>query len=186
MYDTLITKGALTENLLAHRHFENCVFQNCDFSDVSITGVLFEDCRLLDCNLSSVDLRDSAWQLCHLENCKLIGLDWTRVNPLGFDVEFVNCNLSHSFFTGLKLKQLKMTECRLQGTVFEHCDLQGTQFINCDFTDAQFFQNNLEKAKFISPSNLVVNPAENRMRGAQFPLESLPGLLAHTGIMVAV
>jgi uncharacterized protein YjbI with pentapeptide repeats len=56
-------------------------------------------------------------------------------------------------------------------------DFTNASFSECDLRNAIFENTILEKADFRSAINYTLDPEQNRIKGAKFSLQGLPGLL---------
>ncbi|WP_425542813.1 pentapeptide repeat-containing protein [Algoriphagus jejuensis] len=69
-------------------------------------------------------------------------------------------------------------------TDFSQADLSGSNFSGSELSGTVFDQTNLEKADFREAVNYRIDPERNKIKGARFDLEGLPGLLGKWGIRV--
>jgi len=92
--------------------------------------------------------------------------------------------LDYCNFYNLKLKKSIFQKCRLLETDFSQTDLSGASFIGSELSGTVFDQSNLEKADFREAVNYRIEPERNRIKGARFDLEGLPGLLGRWGIKI--
>jgi uncharacterized protein YjbI with pentapeptide repeats len=67
---------------------------------------------------------------------------------------------------------------------FSQADLSGASFMGSDMSGTVFDRSNLEKADFREAVNYQIDPEINKVKGAKFDLEGLPGLLGKWGIKV--
>lgn len=70
-----------------------------------------------------------------------------------------------------------MRESDFTGTV-----AAGTVFELVDLTASRFDGANLEGASLLQTKGLELDPARNRVRGAQVDRDALPGMLLHWGL----
>jgi uncharacterized protein YjbI with pentapeptide repeats len=80
-----------------------------------------------------------------------------------------------SRFSNSRLIEVDFTETNLESVSFEGCNLSGSVF--------QF--SHLEKANFVGAQGYIIDPSNNRMKGAKFSREGLAGLLTTFGIDIA-
>ena len=67
---------------------------------------------------------------------------------------------------------------------FSQADLSGAEFQGSDLSGVVFDRTNLEKTDFREAQNYRLDPETNRVKGARFDLEGLPGLLGRYGIKI--
>jgi uncharacterized protein YjbI with pentapeptide repeats len=68
---------------------------------------------------------------------------------------------------------------------FTQSDLSGADFQGSDLSGVVFSQTNLEKADFRQSQGFRIDPELNRLKGARFDLDGLPGLLDKYGIKIS-
>ena len=113
-----------------------------------------------------------------------MGLRFDSCNPFLLEFEFENCNINHSVFFKLKLKNTKFKDCTLHEVDFTETDLSSAKFENCDLKRATFVNSNLEKADFRTAYNYSFDPESNRIKKAKFSRTGIAGLLAKYDIVI--
>lgn len=171
-------------NSLEKGDYEACRFTNCDFSNTKLSESRFIDCRFSTCNLSLAQLTKTVLQDVVFENCKLLGLRFDQCGGFGLSLRFVNCIVNHSSFYGSKMKGTIFSKTELQEVDFSDADLTGAMFQNCNLINAHFENTTLLKADFRTSYNYSIDPETNSLKGAQFSLHGLPGLLDKYGILI--
>lgn len=78
--------------------YENCHFQVCDFSKISLKECQFINCDFVECNLQLVNIQKTKWSDVHFRQCKMIGLRFDEAKPMGISVSMEYCNLSNAVF----------------------------------------------------------------------------------------
>ena len=114
----------------------------------------------------------------------MLGLRFEHCDPFNFSLGFDTCQLNHSSFFRLKLKNTHFKNCQLLESDFTDCDLSGALLDNCDLARSTFENTNLEKADLRSAYNYVIDPELNRIKKAQFSLQGIPGLLIKYDIAI--
>jgi uncharacterized protein YjbI with pentapeptide repeats len=172
------------EQPLEKGEYENCVFQQCDFSNTNLSEIRFMDCEFIVCNLSLVKLTKTAFQDVKFKECKMLGLHFEDCNQFSISFLFEACQLNHSSFYQIKIKKTLFKNSQLQEVDFTECDLMSAVFENCDLTRATFDNTNLEKADFRTSHHYSINPEINRIKKAKFSLPSILGLLDKYDIVI--
>jgi uncharacterized protein YjbI with pentapeptide repeats len=149
-----------------------------------LAGSIFIDCTFENCDLSNLKLAQTSFRKVQFNGCKMIGLRFDECNPSLFDINFKECNLSHSVLVGLKLKGTQIIHSVAEGVDFTDSDLTSAVFTHTNFLDARFVQSNLEKSDFRQAINYAIDPTQNKLKKAQFSPEGLDGLLSVFGIIV--
>ena len=157
--------------------YENCVFEDCDFSGGNLSLLSFEECEFRNCNLSLVKMGETALKNVQFSDCKILGVRFEHCNPFLLAFSFENCKLDLSSFYGLKIKKTTFENCSLQEVDLTDTDLESATFSNCDLLHARFDRTNLEKADLRSAFNYSIDPENNKLRKAKFSLAGVKGLL---------
>jgi uncharacterized protein YjbI with pentapeptide repeats len=159
--------------------FINCTFAQCNLSEAG-----FIECTFQGCDLSMAKMNGTALRNTTFTECKLIGLPFDACNSFGFSAEFMACNLHLSSFFQQKMQKSVFRDCQLNEVDFTQADLKESVFDHCDFSKAVFSATQLQKSDFRSSYNYSIDPEENRIKGAQFSIHGLPGLLDSYGIVI--
>jgi uncharacterized protein YjbI with pentapeptide repeats len=114
----------------------------------------------------------------------MLGLQFDHCNPFGLAFSFENCQLNHSTFFQLHLRKTVFKDCQLREIDFSEADLSNANFFDCDLSQAIFQNTNLEKADFRSSFNYVIDPENNRLKGARFSAAGISGLLEKYQIII--
>lgn len=162
---------------LAPGVYENCQFISCNFEGSNFNTYKFIDCIFDACNLSLIQTENLAIQDCIFKNCKILGFHFSKANTFNLSFSFINCVLDHSSFQGLKIKKTIFKDSSLKEVDFENSDCSHSIFDNCNLEGTLFYQTNLEQVNFLTAYNYALDPELNKMKGAKFSKEGLPGLL---------
>ena len=174
----------LTADELIIADYENCVFINCDLSNVNLSQRVFLDCEFRTCNLSSAKLVKTAFKNVKFINCKLLGLHFENCDDFLFEVDFDNCFLNLSSFYKLKIKKTKFKDSNLSEVDFTETDLTSSVFGNCDLAGAKFDRTVLEKTDLRTSRNYLIDPELNKIKKAKFSIHGIAGLLAKYDIEI--
>ena len=182
--------------LIANEHFENltplsneheyecCTFKSCDLGSVNLSATKFIESTFSDSNLSNVRFDNTSMLDVSFEGCKMIGIPFDQSNQLLFSAFFRDCQLNHSIFHGMKLKQCSFENCSLEEADFTASDMKGIKLIGCDLFNAAFDVANLEEVDFLGSYRLMIDPEQTRLTKAKFSVDQLPGLLAKYNLKV--
>lgn len=163
--------------------FEDCSFAKCSFKGANLSRARFLDCAFTASDLSNSTLTSARLREASFDNCKLLGLQWVSLEAL-VNPTFKECNLSYGNFIGLSLKKTVFQNCILRETDFSQSDLSESDFQGSDLLNARFKDTVLLKADFRKATNYLIDPTENKVRGARFSLPEAQGLLVGLGIIL--
>lgn len=184
-YITDQTFEGLTIENLTTAEYENCVFQSCQLNGADLSNFTFVDCEFISSDLSSIRSKKTSFRDAYFRDCKLMGIHFEDCNPYGLRCTFESCTLDYSFFYQCPLKGTKFSNCRLTEVDFTEAGLEGVSFEGCQLTGSVFQMSNLEKANFTGAQGFIIDPSNNRMKGAKFSQEGLAGLLIPFGIEIS-
>lgn len=159
--------------------FERCNFQNCVFHECK-----FENCRLVDCDLSLTKFKDTSFMDVNFEGCKMLGINWTDSGKSFFSINFEKCLISDSIYTGLSLKEIRITDCLAKRVDFEGTDLTGADCRSTDFEEANFHRTNLTRADLTNAKNYSIDPSVNILRKTRFSMPEAISLLSNLDIII--
>lgn len=114
----------------------------------------------------------------------MLGIHFHASNPFLLEFFFKDCLLDYCSFYNLKIKKSKFINCRLTEVDFTQTDLTASDFQGSDLSGVTFDQTILEKTDFRNTLHYSIDPERNRIKGARFDLDGLPGLLGKYAIKV--
>lgn len=170
--------------LIKHTIYDDCVFKNCDFSDVNLNGFEFTDCRFEFCNLSMAKLDGTTLHDVKFNNCKLMGVDFGKCATFLFSVSFEKCILNYVLFQKNDLKKTIFKSCTMHEMSFIETNLTEAVLKDCDLLNSTFDHANLEKADLSTARNYIIDPLNNRLKKTKFSLPDVVGLLAQHDIVI--
>lgn len=144
----------------------------------------FVDCIFNNCNLSNVTVINSTFRDAEFNECKMLGVDFNRCHEYGLSASFVDCQLSHSIFFKRILKKTVFRNCQIVEADFTECDLSEAVFDDCDLSGSTFDRTKLLKTDLRTARNYTIDPEKNLLKGARLSLSGLPGLLGKYGLQV--
>lgn len=175
----------LPPELAGQREFEEYHFIGFDFSQTNLSGWRFSECLLENCNLAGASIANTAFQNVAFAGCKLIGLQFQVCRDMLFGVHFDQCQLDYSSFFGRALPNTRFVGCSLQEADFTQADLTNAVFQDCRLQRTVFQQTRLLGVDFRTAQDVVLDPAQNEVKRAQFSLQSLPGLLTQFDLIIS-
>ncbi|MBN7812677.1 pentapeptide repeat-containing protein [Algoriphagus sp. H41] len=164
--------------------YDSCTFTGCNLSNLNLHGSSFENCTFKNCDLSNAKVSGVSLQMVRFEHCKILGVHFNSANPFLLEFHFDGCQLDYCNFFNLKLKKSVFKACRLLEVDFSQADLGGASFVGSDLSGTVFDRSQLEKADFREALHYRIDPETNKIKGARFDLEGLPGLLGKWGIKI--
>lgn len=158
--------------------YENCEFIACNFAGLDLGNIKFIHCLFIDCNLSLAQIKNITFDQAQFKLSKLLGVNFSECNPFNLGLSFEGCTLNDSSFYGCKISKTTFTICSLMNVDFENADLSKSSFEESLLSGSNFYQTNLEGADFYSADDFNIDLDLNKIKGAKFSYEGLPGLLA--------
>jgi len=182
--DRTFTSTDLRPDAFAGAEFEQCTFQRGRWMAADLKGARFSGCVFEQCDLSNALVVGTGFRTVVFKECKLLGVQFEQCNAFLLSMHFENCRLDFASFRSLALKGARFMQCSLVEADFSGTDLGRAVFDNCTLTGTVFNGTNLEGADLREARNFIIDPDRNRIKGARFALNGLPGLLMRHGIRV--
>lgn len=173
-----------TNDDLKYIEYESCTFKNCTFERVTFVAMAFIDCHFIKCNLNQANVNHTAFRSALFSNCIITDVNFAMCDRFLFSLNFENCQMDFCKFYDLKMKAVSFKNCKLIAVDFMATDLSNADFEASDLRRATIIESNLTKADFSKAYNYVFNPKLNKVKGAIFSKDGLPGLLEHFDIIV--
>lgn len=170
--------------ILKTKIFNQCSFESCNFIENDLTDTYFMDCKFMRCQFSLVRLDGCKLQDVVFRDSKIVGLDFSNCNTFLLRMNFHSCKIDTCNFSGLKLQNSSFESCMIINSDFFDADLTGSNFRKAQFTKTIFQNTNLSKTIFLESRGYVINPLENKIKGAYFSLPEATTLLNHLGIII--
>lgn len=176
--------GDLVRASLRYKTFSDCTFQDLSAKEVDFAHSTFENCRFVGCDLTMALVADAKFLDVTFVDCKLMGIDWTQVGGLVFDVGFERCVLTHCSFIGLAMKNVRIVGSKADETNFAGANLEGAQFAESNLRGAKFSDTNLTRADLSHAVNYDVNPRDNTLKKTKFSVAAALGVAERMGILI--
>lgn len=180
-FDTIENKDFSIEPLLESSYEQVC-FVQCSFTDLA--GIDFIDCVFQECNLSNVSVKNCKISDIEFVHCKLTGVNFSESKDFAFAAIFESCILDYAIFERKKLNKTVFSNCKIHNADFTQSDLSKCKVHNCDFWDAVFDGTNLSGIDFSTSKNFTIDPTSNNIRKAKFLSSDLAGLLTKFDIII--
>lgn len=152
--------------------FENCTFQQCNFSDTRLYKCKFVDCSFTASNLSNINVDYSKFFDTNFKESKLVGVDWTKADWPRFNftapISFSECIINDSSFFGLSLSELELKHCKAHDVDFRNGNFTKSKFMYTDFTNSLFLKTNLREVDFSEAENYDIDIFNNDIKAARF------------------
>ncbi len=182
--DETYEKVGYLQSLSSIEEFDNCSFNNTDFSEVELFDIRFSDCVFKNCDFTMAKFINVSLNGCKFEGCKIVGTNFLSCNKLGLSIEFTDSKIDYSIFIGLPLAHTKFTNCSIIECDFSEAKLSNSEFIDCDLSRSIFHATNLQNANLSTSYNFQINPNTNQIKGAKFSHSNIAGLLTSFGIKI--
>lgn len=183
--DQVLKSQDYTTTPLPMGEYENCSFENCNFSASKLSGVIFSECEFINCDLTTAEVRNTGFKEVHFDNCKLLGINFGTCSKFLLSFRFQDCLLNFSSFYGLKVPNTHFLNCKLREVDFSESILSKSVFSNCDLHAAIFQNSNLQTCDFRTSFHYSIDPENNRVAKATFSLPEVLGLLEKYKIKVS-
>ena len=171
----------LLQPQLVSSEFIDCTFIRCTFPESVFDNCRFVNCTFKHCDLSLVQVPNSVFSATKMEESKIIGVDWTLADwsstKLADPISFLKCDISHSTFIGLSLKNIQIQDCIAKDVDFREADLTEAVFTGTDFSESLFNQTNLTEADLSRSRNYHIDPGQNILKRAKFSMPEAMSLL---------
>ena len=171
----------LTQQTIVSGHFEECVFEDCQFNETLFQYCRFVDCTFRRCDLSLAGFPDSRFSKTTFAESKCIGINWAQsmweMGGLGKPIGFENCTLNYGVFIGMDCEGIEFKGCQAVEVDFREANLARTNFQGTDLLRALFQNSDLTGADFSRARNYTIDPRENKLAGGKFALPDALGLL---------
>jgi fluoroquinolone resistance protein len=168
---------------ISDKIFRECTFTNVTFAEARLRECRLEDCAVLLSDWTMAKVYGTAMRGVKFAGCKLMGIDWSDGHR-SLDASFKECVLDYSSFARIDLRKSVFTDCRMLEVNFSEANLTEADFSGSNLDRSRFQKTNLSRANLAGATNLVLNPAENKVKGAVIALDAAVGIVAAMGMTV--
>ena len=130
--DVHIDQNIQQRTIIQDLTFDGCLFENIDFTKVSLKHLDLIDVTFDKCDLSNQNFDHQYLNRVQFKNCKLTGTSFieTNLKDVLFDhcqgkIQFNETNLIQSELASLHHKGLDLSTCQIQGAMFDLASLKG-------------------------------------------------------------
>jgi fluoroquinolone resistance protein len=173
----------LRKHSLAGKTFSRCTFAKVSLQESLWAGAVLEDCTFVDCDLARARFDAARLRDVSFRKTRLMGVDWSNVGEFPA-FSFEDCDLQFAIFVGLSLRKLRCRSSRVTEATFERCDLTQADFAASDLRATRFERCELSRADFSTASGALIDPTQNKAKGAKISAESAALLATHLGLSV--
>ncbi|GAB5523955.1 MAG: pentapeptide repeat-containing protein [Roseivirga sp.] len=171
------TSQDFAEANLRGNYYDECQFANCDFTNADFGQASFENCSFESCNLDRIKVVNTKWQEVNFKACRMSGIDFEDISKMLFSASFENCQLSYSHFKDLKIPKTRFLNCEIKECDFVESDLSGSWFTGSSLSGSNFERCNLSKADFRDAHDYRFDPWNNQIKKARFSSPEVLSLL---------
>lgn len=135
--------------------YEQCLFNNCTFKSVGLSGTHF-----MSCQLNGFEIIDSNLQFCDFsQNCKLNSTNKVSLiyssnlsQSMFLDSEVENVNfksttISQARFINTSFRDVTWKSCTLQDNVFDNVNMENISLVGCNLEYSDFRNMKFKNAK---------------------------------------
>jgi uncharacterized protein YjbI with pentapeptide repeats len=186
--DELTENQVLSDLDLRGRELSNKIFRECRFCNVTFAEARLRECRFEDCLVRLSDwtmakVYGTAMRGVKFEGCKLMGIDWSDGHR-ALDASFKECVLDYCSFVRIDLRKGAFKDCRMLEVNFAEANLSEADFSGSNLDRGRFQRTNLTRANLAGATNFLINPSENKTKGAIISLAAAVSIVAAMGMTV--
>jgi fluoroquinolone resistance protein len=181
--DREFDKLDLSQVRISNTDFQSCIFNRCDLSRSIFSECRFDDCIFQAGDFSLVKFKDSHFRNSSFIGSKLVGIDWTEVSRT-FSVDFRDCVMNLSNFSGMNLKKRKLINCIAHEVSFAESNMTECDCTMTDFAGSIFSKTNLTKANFSHARNYSIDARNNTVTKLKLSLPEALILFEALGIVI--
>lgn len=181
------TNLSLENELIADTEFRDCVFNECQFTELNLQNVGLHECRFNRCTILNPEIEFSFLQNAEFKNCNLIGISWGILAENRYSILFdklENNLLKYNNFIELQLPKSSFSTNEIINSNFEDCNLRGASFSGCQLDDTHFINNQLQTSDFTDAVGYYIDLNSNSLKNAKFSLPEAVHLLDSLDIKI--
>jgi fluoroquinolone resistance protein len=187
--DELIEDKVFSDLDLRGREISDKIFRECRFSNVTFAEARLRECRFEDCLVRLSDwtmakVYGTALRGVKFEGCKLMGIDWSDGHR-ALGASFKECVLDYASFARIDLRKVAFKDCRMLEVNFAEANLSEADFSGSNLDRSRFQRTNLTRANLAGAANFLINPADNKTKGAIISLDAAVSIVSAMGMTVS-
>lgn len=158
-------KFSLITSYMQDAKYTDCLFRECEFSDLHMEQAKFDNSEFVDCRFDLTKLDDASFRnssFCggdvYFGSASIACTDFTYSNLASVDFSrayapgslFVECDLDKTNFSGSNLRGANFSRADARGSDFTGADLRGANFFRADLRGTNFTGADLRGVSFRS------------------------------------
>ena len=185
IYEEVIISSISAQNeLLNPVEIYDCEIHHAQLSAATLRRWVFENCIFKDCDLSNVIFDQCIFQNSLFDGCRLIGSNWSRSTQMNLHVQFINSNLSLSNFTQVDCSKVIFKNSMCMNVDFSGSKLMDSVFTNTSIKGSIFEETDLSGADLVGALEDPFDLHHTRLKGATISLTTAIRLIESQGIKV--
>ncbi len=172
------------QEIIKNKDIFNMHFIWIDFSGENFSLKNFSDCKIEKCNLSNISIKNTTFNNVYFIKSKIMWLDFTLINTILSNFNFLNCNIDLCSFNQMILKNINFEDSFIKECNFSKTNLENSNFSYCNLEKTIFNQTNLKNANLIGSSNFYIDPNLNNLEKTKFSRENAILLLSSLNIII--
>jgi len=161
-------------------------FNGCQFNRVRFIGdlkkVKFIDCIFINCDLSNIELAQSLFHRVRFEQCKGTGSIF-RKSKFKY-TEFIKSQFSITDFSESNFESVRMSECNFSEGAFQSCKQSDLKTFKVDFSCADFTETTLSNMDLSGCNINGLRLSPHHLKGLTVDSNQALGLVQLLGIQV--
>ena len=169
--DKKIVNNPNSSLILDRVYFDNCYFENIDFTKFKVLDINVDNCVFKNCDFSNILFDEKVIFRSSFITCKLQGTFFSSTKLE--DVEFNDINGRYINFSGCNLKKVNFSDCDFTESRFMECDTQKMTLSNVNFNKAELIKMKLQNTDFSSSNIDNIITGRFNLNEAEWQITSL-------------
>lgn len=164
-----ITSNPTTSIELDGVYFNNCWFENIDFTQFKININNIDECTFINCDLSNVMFDETIIFNANFKNCKMQG------------TFFNACTLENTLLEDINGRYINFSNCHLKKLNCINSDFFESRFMECDVKEWLLSKVNFRKTEFINVKMNNIDFSDSNIDDIITDIKSLKGIKVNAG-----
>ena len=164
--------------------FEECTFENIEFSELPFKSTRFLSCSFENCSFGDKPLASTTFREVKFNNCRLMGVSWASAQTLTHP-GFYGCKLDYSSFQGLDLRKAVFQDCSAIDVDFSGANLNQANFSGTLLLNTSFNGSDLRKANLRGATQYMIDPQFTKLKGTKVDFPEAISFLTVLGLEVS-